>query len=193
MHDRMDWTAVRERLAAHAAVLESGALPPEQQARILRERADRLAAAPVSRHASAALHAVIFVRDGIRYGVDLARLREIQVCRTTMRLPAVPRFCLGVTNVRGEILPLFDLPRLFSDDVADVLPPQRILVVDSETTTIGIAADEVDDAVALTSDEIEPPLATFAGPRARLIHGLARGALLLDCKTLIDSDALVVG
>lgn len=193
MHDRMDWTAVHERLAAHAAVLESGALPPEQQARILSERAVRLAAAPVSRHAAAALHAVIFVRDGIRYGVDLARLREIQVCRTMMRLPAVPRFCLGVTNVRGEILPLFDLPRLFSDAADDPLPPQRILVVDSETTTIGIAADEVDDAVALASDEIEPPLATFSGPRARLIHGLARGALLLDCKTLIDSDALVVG
>lgn len=193
MHDRIDWTALRARLAAHAAALESGALSPEQQGRILDERAARLAAAPVSRHAAAALHAVVFVRDRIRYGVDLARLREIQVCRTIMRLPAVPRFCLGLTNVRGELLPVFDLPPLFSDAAAEPLPPQRILVVESEEMHVGIAADEVDDALALAADEIEPPLATFSGSRARLIHGLARGVLLLDCKTLIDSDALVVG
>lgn len=159
---------------------------------ILRERAARLAVTTAAREAIA-LHAVVFHRGGIRYATELDRLQEILVCRTVTRLPSVPRHCLGVMNMRGEIVPVFDLPLLFDPALTELAPPQRILVVDSGAVRIGIAADEVDDAVGLAAGEIDPPLATFTGSRARLVRGIARGALLLDCKTLIDSDALVVG
>jgi purine-binding chemotaxis protein CheW len=200
MHDasgmrRIDWNRVRERLASHEALLERQAADPAQRNRILRERAAKLAAGSDAQQRGAALHVVVFLRGGIRYGIDLARLQEIQPCHAITRLPSVPPFCAGIANLRGEILPVFDLPRLFSGNGSEepLQAPQRIVVADSDTARIGIAADEVDDAMALAPEEIEPPLVTFSGPRARLILGLARGALLLDCKTLIDSDALVVG
>lgn len=159
---------------------------------LLRERAAKLAMTTAAREA-VALHAVIFHRGGIRYATELGRLQEIQVCRTITRLPSVPGHCLGVMNMRGAIVPVFDLPLLFDETAKALDPPQRILIVDSGAVRIGLGADEVDDAVGLGAGEIDPPLVTFTGSRARLVRGIARGALLLDCKSLIDSDALVVG
>lgn len=191
---RIDWARVREQMASHARILEHGAETPESRARILRERAAKMAAASTVRQGGSEMHAVLFQRGAVRYAIDLARLQEILPCRMVTSLPAVPPFCLGVMNMRGEILAVFDVALLFSAGGAAQLPaPQRIVVVESTTSRIGIAADEVDDAVALAPEEIEPPLVTFSGPRARLVAGIARGALLLDCNALIDSDALVVG
>ncbi|MFA6954340.1 MAG: chemotaxis protein CheW [Thermoanaerobaculia bacterium] len=171
------------------------ALDDAARSRILHERARKLAAVPSGEAEAGAerIDAVVFSRNGVRYGAELAMLREIHVCREIAWVPSTPASCLGVINLRGEILPIFDVPLLLAGGGESVVTPQRILVIESEGRRIGLAADEIEDSISMTKDELQPPLATFANSRAELVRGIARGEVeILDSRKLLLSESLGV-
>jgi purine-binding chemotaxis protein CheW len=48
------------------------------------------------------------------YGVDITTVREIKGFADVTRLPSSPPFMRGVTNLRGSIIPIFDMRARFA-------------------------------------------------------------------------------
>lgn len=128
------------------------------------------------------------------YGVDIMKVREIKAWSDVTRLPNAPAFMLGVINLRGTIIPIFDLRARFRREFTQTRPKNVIIVVALEKRLIGILVDAVSDIVDALHGDIKPPPSADLDIDERYVHGLIslkeRMIVLLDIEYLFDKDAI---
>jgi purine-binding chemotaxis protein CheW len=77
------------------------------------------------------------------YAVPVAQVREITELGALAPVPGAGAGLLGLRNLNGRMLPVFDLALVFG--VQRDRPPTRIIVAESGRTLAGLAVDEVTD------------------------------------------------
>ncbi|MBV8080522.1 MAG: chemotaxis protein CheW [Actinobacteria bacterium] len=80
---------------------------------------------------------------GERYAVPVENVREIADFGLVAALPGAGPAVLGVRNLRGQVLPVFDLAAVLGVERAD--GPLRILVAEDGGRRAGLAVDDVTD------------------------------------------------
>lgn len=107
------------------------------------------------------------------YGVDIMTVREIRVWSDTTSLPNSPEFILGVINLRGIIVPVFDLRDRFGRGPTTPTKTHAVIIVAVDNRTIGLLVDTVSDIIDLKETDIRSvPEMKFRQDSAFLI-GLA--------------------
>src|SRR5688572_24628902 len=106
-----DWQLLRDRLVRiRLGVEESQGLAPERARAILEERARILARVPEQAAQDAEFVEVLIMTLGLeRCALPTEHIREVLRFQEITPLPCPARHVLGVINVRGQILALFDL------------------------------------------------------------------------------------
>ena len=130
--------------------------------------------------------------EGDRYAVELLRVQEVVRMAPIVAMRGAAPAVIGVMNLRGRIVPVYDLGVWLG--ACEVQPGERarIVVVERDDELLGVLVSSVDDVVTLGDDGIEPPYETPHKRRAadRAIRGVARpGGLptvLLDANTLFE-------
>jgi purine-binding chemotaxis protein CheW len=193
--EAFDGQEVRERLVRACTALTEGQQPSQDQVRQVLEQRARDAAripAPPSK-AGAALEVLLFDLGQEHYAIETAFLREIHRPKEIAPLPGTPDFLLGICNLRGEMLAIFDLRRFF--DTAAPAPTElaRVIVLGQEHIEFGIWADRVDEIARLRIDEIqEPPPSVPAGARTLLRGVTAAGLLVVGGAALLKDARLII-
>jgi purine-binding chemotaxis protein CheW len=54
-----------------------------------------------------------FSLEGVSYGVDVHQVREVKNFEGVTPVPYAPAYIKGVTNIRGEVVPVIDLRKRF--------------------------------------------------------------------------------
>ena len=94
---------------------------------------------------------ITFSVENEEYGVDILAVREIIAWSEVTRLPNTRDYVRGVLNLRGSILPVFDLRCRFGMGLTEVSKTHVIIVLFVEGKLIGILADSVSQ-ILLVSD-----------------------------------------
>lgn len=100
---------------------------------------------------------VTFTVGSEEYGVNILAVREIRGWTPESRLPNLPDFVRGVINLRGIIIPIFDLRARFGGGPTSVTPRHVVVVIQVGERTRGILVDAISDILAIGSSEIKPP------------------------------------
>jgi purine-binding chemotaxis protein CheW len=139
-----------------------------------------------------------FFVKGEEYALGLTRVREVIQFDTITRVPQLPPAIVGVTNLRGAVVPVLDLSIKLFGDATPVDTRTCIVLVElaesAGTSTIGIMTEAVGQVLSLGADEImEPP--SFGTPiRVEFLRGMGKVgkkfALLLDIERLLTYDEL---
>lgn len=128
--------------------------------------------------------------EGDRYAVELLRVQEVVRMAPIVAMRGAAPAVLGVMNLRGRIVPVYDLGLWLG--TCEVQPDERarIVVVERDDELLGVLVSSVDDVVTLGNDGIEPPYETHHKRRAadRAIKGVARPGGLPT--VLLDANAL---
>ena len=91
------------------------------------------------------------------YGVDIGSVREITRVVDISHIPESPSFIEGVTNLRGQIIPVVDLAKQFGLASQEKLPESaRIVVTEVKGQTVGMIVDEVPEVIKIPEENIEP-------------------------------------
>jgi purine-binding chemotaxis protein CheW len=91
------------------------------------------------------------------YGVDIGSVREITRVVDISHIPESPSFIKGVTNLRGQIIPVVDLAKQFGLAPQEKLPESaRIVVTEVKGQTVGMIVDEVPEVLKIPEENIEP-------------------------------------
>jgi purine-binding chemotaxis protein CheW len=131
---------------------------------------------------------------GGEYGIDIPSVQEIRSWEQPIRMAGAPPHALGVSNLRGVIVPIVDLRCRFGLDAAfDSITVTLMLGVGGRT--VGAVVDAVSDVVALAPEHIEPAPAFNGASEASDITGIgtpgaderARMLMLLDIELLMSS------
>jgi len=80
---------------------------------------------------------------GIQFVVPMGEIAEMLEVPGFTRLPGVQPWVKGVANVRGRLLPVFDLAEFFGGHLTGNKKQQRILVLDASSIYSGLWVDRV--------------------------------------------------
>ena len=109
------WSSLHLRLDASRAALQCKLLPGKSETqKILRARAAKLAFVPEEKTADRSYFEVVeFSLGKERYAIESIHIREIDALHDFTPLPGAARFVLGLANLRGQILSIISLKKLF--------------------------------------------------------------------------------
>ncbi|MGD6934391.1 MAG: chemotaxis protein CheW [Candidatus Bathyarchaeia archaeon] len=97
---------------------------------------------------------VNFTVDNINYGVPVEQVREVRDMQAVTPVPGAPAYVEGVTNLRGQIITVFDLRKRLG------LPEkegagEKILIIDLEKSAVGVVVDAVTEVSTIKEADVE--------------------------------------
>lgn len=118
---------------------------------------------------------VVFALSGQRYALDIMTVREIRMVQSVTRLPGAAEFVRGIINLRGTIVPIFDLRMRFGLGETNLSDGAQLTVViaDVAGSVTGLLVDEVLDILTLPGSAVAPVPSTDATQRNPYFKGLA--------------------
>ena len=190
-----DWAEIRRRSEGIRAGIERGFAPsPEAERKILKTRARELAKEPERGvDAEETIEVVEFDLANERYAFPLAQIREVGVLHDLTPVPCTPAFVLGIINLRGEIRTVIDLRRFFDLPGEGITDLNKVILIRSGDTELGILADTIGGVRRLATADLQPALPTLTDVRADYLRGITSERLVvLDAvKILADPRILV--
>ena len=140
---------------------------------------------------------VSFTVAGGLYGIEITNVREIKGWSEPTDLPNAPEAMRGVLNLRGVVVPVFDLRCRFGRGTTEVGPSHVVIIVTLSERHIGILVDAVSDILTLGPDDILPVPETNKGSDQDFLSGLVsqgdRMVTLLQLEKLFDADISSIG
>jgi len=117
---------------------------------------------------------VVFRLTNEHYGVDIGSVQGIVKMQPITAVPSTPEFVHGVTNLRGEVLPVIDLRKRFGIAMKDETQDTRIVVAEVSGFRVGMLVDEVTEVLNVADEAVEPAPALASAADAECIEGITR-------------------
>jgi purine-binding chemotaxis protein CheW len=191
-----DWADLHRRLDASQAALKRRLSPSAaEKQRILHARA-RLLAADDKANATSPhllLEVVEFVLGSEHYGIESSHIREIHPLSEFTPLPCTPAFVLGLVNIRGQILSIIDIKKLFDLPEKGLTNLNKVIIMQSSHMELGVLADVILGVRCIAPEELRPALPTLTGIRAEYLKGITKDPLVvLDVDKILSDEKILV-
>ena len=136
---------------------------------------------------------VVFDLANEHYGVDIAAVEGIIKLQAITVVPHTPAFVEGVTNLRGEVLPVIDLRKRFGLPADNTRGKDtRIVTVEIDGKKVGMVVDAVSEVLRVSDEAIEPPSPIVTTVDSAFIRGIAkvdeRLIILIDLSKVLSNE-----
>lgn len=130
-----------------------------------------------------------FSIDSQDYGIDILSVREIRAWTEVTNLPNTPEFVRGIINLRGTIVPIYDLRVRFGGGRTTPTSMHVVIVVVAANGTFGLLVDSVSDILSIAEPDLQGVPETGMAADYRFLSAIvARGDRMVS---IIDLDHLV--
>lgn len=132
-----------------------------------------------------------FTAAGQEYGIDILSVREIRGWTVETPLPNSPAAVRGIINLRGQVVPIYDLRIRLGAERSVPSAIHVVIVVEAASGFYGLLVDAVSDILSVADRELQPvPQTGMGADHAFLTALLARDTRMVS---LLDLDLLVGG
>jgi len=138
---------------------------------------------------------LIFSMNGQEFGIGISQIREIIQYMEPTPVPSSPDFLRGLINLRGQVMPVFDLRVIFS---APSQQTERACIVIAEIRRegahrpMGFIVDSVSEVIQVKEEEIEPPSSLGGYMNFSFMVGIAKSEegtkILLDLANVLSLE-----
>ncbi len=133
-----------------------------------------------------------FSIDKVFYGVNVQQVREVKNFEGVTPVPYAPDYVKGVTNLRGEVIPVIDLKKRFGMTTQQGADEAGIMIIVQGKHPVGVMVDSVLEVLTLPKDDIETNPDSLIVDRSESIMGVAKHnnelILLLDLVKVISKN-----
>lgn len=131
------------------------------------------------------------------YGLEILKVMEIIGMMEITAVPQVPSYVKGVINLRGKVIPVISLRAKFDMEDIPYTDETCIIVVNIDSTLIGVVIDKVEEVLDIGAECIEAPPSSGIAGKTDYILGIGkigdRVKILLDIDTVLCNENLVLG
>ncbi|WP_341704403.1 chemotaxis protein CheW [Ferrovibrio sp.] len=106
------------------------------------------------------------------YALPLLKIQEIRGWSPVSPLPNTDPSCLGIINLRGNVLPVFDARRILGKPTPEPTAQNVIVVATVHGKPVGLLVDSVSDIVSVDGSTVTRPDETDNWS-SRLVDGIA--------------------
>ncbi len=131
------------------------------------------------------------------YGISILEVQEINRLEEITTVPRSPYYIDGVTNLRGNVIPVINVRKLFDLDTKEVDDKTRIIIVDINDKKTGLRVDQVNEVLRLSKKDIDQTPAIISGDTDNnfidgicKIKGGERMVILLNTKHILNQNEL---
>ncbi|MBQ8246780.1 MAG: chemotaxis protein CheW [Lachnospiraceae bacterium] len=89
------------------------------------------------------------------FGIDIKYIDNIVRMQHITRVPKVPAYIKGVINLRGEVIPVFNLRLKMGMEEVEETKKFRIIIIKMDGNSVGLIVDEVREVITLQNDLTE--------------------------------------
>ena len=140
-----------------------------------------------------------FFVGGEEYAVNILKVKEIIEYGTVTVVPNTSPWIRGVTNLRGNVVPVIDLAVKFGLAASQASKVSCIVITEvlgeGERITMGVIADSVSQVLDLSAEEIEAPPAFGTRVRIEFLLGMGKigkkFCLVLDIDKVLSADEII--
>ncbi len=131
---------------------------------------------------------LVFMAGHLKLGVMAEDVVEILNNQVITYLPMMPNFIRGIINMRGQMIPIFDVRARLG------LPPQEdslVVVLNLNEVQLGILVDAVDQMLDIPRANIHPLPANSTQMLVSGMCSLPDGSgtmMVLDCEQLMPNE-----
>lgn len=137
--------------------------------------------------------ALLITLDGDTIGLPIHVVEEIVRAVALAPLPGAPAPVEGVVNVRGSLLPVFDLRARFGMPTRPIDPADVLVLARAGERRVALRADAAEDITTIDDAAIAP--ASILSPALRQVAGVAAtadGAVVIeDLAALINQGEAI--
>lgn len=128
-----------------------------------------------------------------RYAVETRFVREVVPLVELSALPCTPSFLTGIVNVRGQLVAVIDLKKLFDLPDEGLTDLHRVIVVRGRDMELGLLADVSLGIRSVPTNSLQSSLLTLTGIRSDYLKGVtAERLIVLDLAAILADPALIV-
>ena len=135
---------------------------------------------------------VVFDLAREHYGVPIGAVQSIIKMQAITFMPQAPSFVDGITNLRGQVLPVVDPRKRFGLPTAPATAESRMVVVEIGQAAVALIVDRVSEVLRVDEAVIEPPSPIVVPSSAAYIQGIVklagREVILLDLGRVLSSQ-----
>jgi purine-binding chemotaxis protein CheW len=141
---------------------------------------------------------LVFALGKEDFGVDVNIVREIvRVPPFITRVPNAPNYIRGVINLRGTIVPVFDMELKIGMASTPLTEEARIVVLSVSEVMFGIIVNSVREVRTIYDSQLEAATKLSTAIDKRYVMWVAKPAdgrliLLLDISTLFDLEQVLL-
>ncbi len=127
---------------------------------------------------------VCFKLANEEYGIDINCVQEVLRPQQITPMPQMPDFVLGVMNIRGIVVPVFDLRRKLHLAMKELDDYSRIILIQLNGVMGSYLVDEVLDNIKLDGSKIDPT----PDVKMSIARDCVRGLGMVDKRIIVIID-----
>ena len=111
-----------------------------------------------------------------RFAVGIDNVQEVVEVDQITKVPNVASYMLGIINLRGRVLPLFDTKLKLGLPKTELTRKSRIIIIelksDDKMVEVGALVDAAKEVVEIGTNEIQNPPEMESGKTSEAISGI---------------------
>lgn len=193
MSRQIDWNLLYKQIEEQTKLVINEEDSEEEIKNILKLRTERLAKPIKEIEIVNTLSVVEFLLAKEKYAIESIYIQEIQPLLDLTTLPTAPKFILGITNLRGQILSVMNLKTFFNLSDADIKNSPKLIVVSVGEMTLAFLADDVIGESRISLLELQTSLPTLNEKQSKYLIGITKDQLIvLDIVKLLMDKKIIV-
>lgn len=135
---------------------------------------------------------VVFKLNEEQYGIEIMKVYGIERHQEVLKIPNTPPYIEGVINLRGEVLPIYNLRKKFNLSHRNIDGETKIIITKANDTQIGFIVDSVSEIINLDEADIEETPQIITGIDRKYIKSIAKVnekmIILLDVDLVLSEE-----
>lgn len=142
---------------------------------------------------SAEQQLIIFKLGNEKFGIDIGKVREIITMQQVTKVPHTHEYIEGIINLRGRVIPIFNIKNKFNFPENVLTRLARIMVAEVAGNTMGMIVDGVNEVLRIHKSIIEEPSDKLvSGLDEQYMEGIAKLeedlVIILDLGKVLNSN-----
>jgi len=137
---------------------------------------------------------IVFSINQQIFGIEILKIKEVLNYRKITPLPQVEGFVRGIINLRGAIIPVFDLREKFNLPAKEYTKFHVIIVVEIAGRVMGVIVDEISDVMEILPEEFQTTENLPSNLQQEYLKGVGKKQdkmiILLDMDRLLSPEEL---
>ncbi len=130
---------------------------------------------------------LIFLLSGEHYAIETSFVTEALSVQEITQIPGMPAYLTGVMNVRGRIVPVVNLKKLYSLKEEGIVASTKTLILSEDTYEVAVLTDAILPTRWIAESSIKPVPSNLRGVGIEQLLGATEDALIiLDGNSLIN-------